>query len=73
MSLLRADHLKLGSHLSKVRKAKGLSQQAVADAAGVTRRNYARIESGEAEPKTGTALRIASVLNFPVPSIWFLY
>lgn len=49
--------------LKKIRKEKGLTQVQVAKKAGITERNYQRIESGEQQPKVMTAMLIAQSLN----------
>lgn len=49
--------------LKKIRRKKGLTQVQVAEKAGITERNYQRIESGEQQPKVMTAMLIAQSLN----------
>lgn len=50
--------------LVTARKSAGLSQKAVADAAGITQPSYYNIEHGERNPAVSTAKRIADVLGF---------
>lgn len=46
------------------RKKSGLTQQEVAEKAGIARTSYASIEQGRRRPSVKKAMRIASVLNF---------
>lgn len=49
--------------LAEVRARRGLTHQQVADAAGISRAFYTRIESGIRTPSLDVALRIAEVLD----------
>jgi len=51
--------------LRDIRKARGLTEAAVAAAAGITQVAYHWIESGERTPRPETAKKIAAVLGFP--------
>jgi len=52
------------------RKALGLTQQQVADLAGMKQQNYARIESGkQTDPRISTARRIAKSLQTTIEAI----
>lgn len=51
--------------LRDIRKAQGLSEGAVAAAAGITQVAYHWIETGERTPRPETAMKIAAVLGFP--------
>ena len=62
----------LESSLRQTRTAAGLSQQALARAAGVSRQAYAAVESGTATPSTEVALRLARVLDATVESLFTL-
>jgi transcriptional regulator with XRE-family HTH domain len=53
------------------RKMLGLSQQIVADRAGLTRSNYAHIERGRHEPSLEQMECISKALNIKKPSLNF--
>lgn len=53
----------LVDRLVQLRKDKGLSQQDVADAMGVTQSAVARIESGERDPRLSTLRRYAHAVG----------
>ena len=50
--------------LRDIRKTRGLSEGAVAAAAGITQVAYHWIETGERTPRPETAKKIAAVLGF---------
>jgi DNA-binding XRE family transcriptional regulator len=52
------------------RKDRGLSQRAMADLVGVTRRVWAAAERGEVEPRGTSARKIAEFFNVKVTDIW---
>lgn len=52
------------------RRAAGLSQAALAEAAGVSRQTIANIERGSYAPSVYLALRIARTLHTPVDSLF---
>ena len=57
--------------LEQARKAAGLSQEALAKAAGLSRMTVQRIESGQIDPRLSTLLEMARVLGLglmPVPT-----
>lgn len=58
------------ARLKQARIASGLTQQAAADAFGISLRGYCRWEAGQAEPSFGTLAAIAQTLN--VSSDWLL-
>ena len=62
----------LQNNLRKLRLEAGLSQQALANRASVSRQAYAALEAGTANPSTELALRLARVLGMGVESIFFL-
>lgn len=65
--------VKLGNHLRRLRfEQSELSQQALAQAIGVTRQTIISIEKGRYLPSTLLALRIASYFNKPVEEIFYL-
>ena len=53
----------LGSHVRRLRKARGLSQAALATAAGVSVGNLSMIESGRGNPRATTLAAIAAALE----------
>ncbi len=61
---------KLGNNLKDFRV--GISQQALADAVGVTRLTIHSIEKGKFAPTTLLALKIARYFNTSVESIFYL-
>lgn len=50
--------------LKQKRQPAGLTQEKVADKAGIARTTYAMIEQGERDPSVQVAKKIAYVLNF---------
>lgn len=53
----------LGDRIADLRTAAHYTQEAFAEATGLSRRALQRIESGEADPRYGDLLRIAAVLD----------
>jgi putative transcriptional regulator len=65
--------LKLGNHLRKFRfEHNELSQQALANAVGVTRLTIHSIETGKFHPSTLLAMKIARFFNKTVEEIFYL-
>ena len=62
----------LENNLKKLRFELGLSQQALAGRAGISRQAYAALESGSANPSTEVALRLSRALAHNVESVFFL-
>ena len=62
----------LKNNLKAHRRQAGLSQQALASQAGISRQAYGAVEAGRAAPSTEVALRLAGVLAVPVESLFFL-
>jgi molybdate-binding protein/DNA-binding XRE family transcriptional regulator len=62
----------LKTSLREVRQAAGLSQQALADMAGISRQAYAAAEHGTAVPSTEIALRLARALGTSVEQLFAL-
>lgn len=60
---------KLGDAIRAARKARGLSQEAFADAAGIDRSHMGKIERGERNLSVLNLVRIAAALNDPPSSI----
>ena len=53
----------IGKNLQKLRKQKGLTQEALAEQAGVARQTVAKWETGESSPDLETAGLLANALN----------
>lgn len=60
---------KIGYILRFYRRAKGFSQQEMANVLGVSPRNFQRLEMGEVEPRLETLVRIAQALDIQVSSL----
>lgn len=60
---------KIGYILRFHRRLKEFSQHQMAEALGISTRNFQRIEAGEVEPKLETLIRIAKVLDIPLSSL----
>ena len=56
-------------NLSRVRKARGLSQEQLSRMSGVSRVTISRIESGKESPKVRTLLMLSKVLKVPLADI----
>lgn len=54
---------KLGEKIRKLRKQKGISQEALADEAGIERSYMGAIERGERNPSYDKLISIAKALN----------
>ena len=59
----------LGRRLKKRRKAKKLSQYALARAAGVSREYIRQLEAGASDPTVGMLQRLAKALGVPVTEL----
>jgi putative transcriptional regulator len=53
-----------------LRTARGLTQQALADAAGATRQTIIAVEAGKYSPSLELAFRIARVLEAPFEAVF---
>lgn len=60
---------RLGDAVRAARKITGLSQEALADAAGIDRSHMGKIERGERNVTLLNILRIASALNQPASEL----
>jgi putative transcriptional regulator len=58
------------NRLADAREARGMTQQKLADLAGITRPEIGLYEIGHREPRVGAAVRIAQALHTPVERIW---
>jgi transcriptional regulator with XRE-family HTH domain len=54
-----------GQRLKAIREAKGMTQDALAAAAGLNRNGLAKLEQGVSEPHWPTVLMIAQALGVP--------
>jgi len=55
--------LQLGDRLRGLRKARGMTAEQLAQAAGITRKTLRSVESGDPTPAIGTYLRVMAVLG----------
>lgn len=62
--------VRLGQAVRKARKAAGLSQEALADAAEIDRSHMGKIERGERNVSVLNILKIAAALNCPASVIF---
>lgn len=62
----------LGNRLHDLRAERGLTQAALAEMVGVSRKTINTVENGVFVPSTLLALRIARALGRPVEEIFFL-
>lgn len=60
---------RLGSHISKVRKSKGYSQDRTCLEAGLARGTLSKIENGLVEPKISTLALIAITIGVPLKKL----
>ena len=59
----------IAMRLKRARKAKRLSQYALANAAGVSREYVRKLELGESDPPVGMLTRLAKALGVPVTDL----
>lgn len=64
--------MNLGLAIKQLRKKKGIKQYELAFAAGVSQTCASQIEAGQKYPKADTILKICSVLDIPVSSLYLL-
>ncbi len=60
----------VGEKLRALRKARGLSLQQVADAAGLSKAFVSQIESGTANPSLASLKRVGSALDLPLAALF---
>jgi putative transcriptional regulator len=63
---------RLGNRLNALRNERGLTQAALAELVGVSRKTINTVENGVFVPSTLLALKLASALGRPVDDIFFL-
>lgn len=61
--------MQLSQRITSARKTKGLTQEELADMAGVTTRTIQRIESGETQPRAFTIKALAEALGLPFENL----
>jgi transcriptional regulator with XRE-family HTH domain len=59
----------LGMRLRRIRKTKGLTQDALAKKARITRIYVINLEAGKYDPTVGVAKRLAKALGVPVTEL----
>ena len=64
--------MNLGNRLRDVRLLRGLTQQSLAQAVGVTRQTIIAVEKGTTRPSVELALKLAHVLETPLPELFWL-
>jgi putative transcriptional regulator len=60
----------ISNHLRDLRAARGMTQQELADAIGVTRQTVIAIEGDKYSPSLETAFRIAEVFGVPLEQVF---
>lgn len=56
----------IGNAIQRVRKTNSLTQQQLADLAGISERTLRSIESGDGNPSFGAVLSVAEVLGISI-------
>jgi transcriptional regulator with XRE-family HTH domain len=64
--------MNLGATLTKIRRRKQLKQGELAEQCGITQTYLSQIENNRKEPNTALLRNISSILNIPLPVIFFL-
>lgn len=62
--------MELGQKLKRIRKRKGITLQAVADGANLSKSFVSQIETGAANPSIGSLKRITNVLGIPLAALF---
>jgi putative transcriptional regulator len=62
----------LGNRLREVRLQKGLTQESLADAVGVTRQTVIAVEKGRFVPSVKLALELTAALETPLQRVFWL-
>lgn len=62
----------LDNNIAKLRSKRGLSQQELADAIGVSRKTISTVETGRFTPSVVIALKIAQHFEVPVERVFSL-
>ena len=69
-SLPAPELLALGRRLRQLRRAHELSQEALADRAGVHPKHLSEIERANKDPRATTVIRLADALGVPVAELY---
>ena len=64
--------MKLCNHLKELRLQKGLTQESLAHAVGVTRQTVIAVEKEKHVPSVKLALELAQTLNVPLEDVFWL-
>jgi transcriptional regulator with XRE-family HTH domain len=67
---VRAQHLSFGHRVRELRKARGLSQEELAELAGVHRTYMSSVERGERNVGLDNILAIAAALDVPASDLF---
>jgi putative transcriptional regulator len=59
----------IGNRIREQRKRQEMTQERLADLAELDRKHIGMIETGQAEPRSGTLIRIAGALDIPVEKL----
>lgn len=60
----------LGTRIRELRKINGLSQEQLSEVIGIDQKHMSRIELGKSYPSLDRLMRIAEVLNVPLPNLF---
>jgi putative transcriptional regulator len=63
--------LAIGNHIPELRRARGFTQEQLADAIGVTRATVLAMEKGNYNPSLELAFRLAKFFKIGVENIFF--
>jgi DNA-binding XRE family transcriptional regulator len=66
---LEAKAATVGAKVRALRRASGRTAIEVAEAAGMARSNFARLEADRHEPRLGTLRRVAEALDVPLEAL----
>ena len=66
---LRAVQLRVGRHVQRLRRERGLTQDALAEKTGYDLKHLGQIERGEVNPTLGTLVGVARVLGIDVADL----
>jgi putative molybdopterin biosynthesis protein len=58
------------NHVRRLREARGMTQAALAEAAGISRQSLGAIEAGRSEPSVTVAMRLGRALECPVEEVF---
>ena len=61
--------IEIGQRIQKYRTQKNLTQEQVAEMAGITQKHLSRIEQGYHNPHFDMIIQIANILNIPIDAL----